>query len=70
MTTGERLSEIMTEKGVSVRELARETGLSLASVRRLRRGRMEGNLYSWALVAKALGVSVDDFISEGFDERN
>lgn len=68
MTTGERLSEIMTEKGVSVRELARRTGLSLSAIRKLRGSHMVGNLYSWNEIAKALEVSVDDFLGEGSHE--
>lgn len=62
MTTGEKLSRIMDEKGVSVRELQRRTDLSISAIRRLRRGDMVGNLYSWNAVAKALGVHVDDFL--------
>lgn len=62
MTTGERLSEIMTEKGVSVRELSRRTGLSLSAIRKLRGSHMVGNLYTWNEIAKALDVSVDDFL--------
>ena len=68
MTTGERLSEIMTERGVSVRELARRTGLSLSAIRKLRGSHMAGNLYTWNEIAKALEVAVDYFIREGLDE--
>lgn len=62
MTTGERLSRIMEERGVSVRELARRTGLSLSAIRKLRGSHMVGNLYTWNVIAKALDVSVDDFL--------
>lgn len=66
MTTGERLSSIMEAKGVSVRELHRRTGISISAIRKLRSGHMIGNLYTWNEVAKALEVSVDEFI-EGCD---
>ena len=65
MTTGERLSDIMRAKRVSVRELHRRTSISISGIRRLRRGHLIGNLYTWNAVAKALGVGVDDFLKEG-----
>lgn len=68
MATNEALSRLMDERGVSVRDLARATGLSLASVRRLRAKDMSGNLHTWVLVADALGVKVDDVLKEVEDE--
>lgn len=62
MTTCETLCKIMDEKGVSVRELKLVTGLSLSTIRRLRREPLAGNLYTWNEVAKALDVTVDDFL--------
>lgn len=54
----------MEEKGVGVRELSRRTGLSLGCVRKLRRGGMNGNLYSWQAIAKALETTIDELVRE------
>lgn len=51
---------------MSVRELHRRTGISISAIRKLRSGHMIGNLYTWAEVAKALEVNINDFI-EGCD---
>ena len=67
MTTCGNLARLMEERGVSVRELSRRTGLSLASVRRLRRADMSGSLHTWALVARALECGVDELI-RGWDD--
>ena len=59
------LVRIMEREGVSVRELARRTGLSLATVRRLRGTAKSGTIATWFSIAEALGVDVIEF----FDER-
>lgn len=64
MTTGARLTALMEEKGVGVRELHRRTGVSITTIRKLRAGHLEGNLLTWTLVSRALGVGVGYFMDE------
>lgn len=64
---GARLSAIMERRGVGVRALAADAGLSISTVRRLRRSEGGGNMGTWARVAKSLGVSVGDLLG-GDDE--
>lgn len=59
-----KISETMRERGVSVHELARMTGLSLSCIRRLRQCGTSGSIYTWKLIADALGVAVDELIGE------
>ena len=59
-----RIAEMMREKSVSVHELARRTGLSLSCIRRLRQCGTSGSIYTWKLIADALGVTVDELIGE------
>ena len=61
--TASALVRIMDEKGVSVRQLARETDLSLATIRRLRTNGGSGTLDTWKRIADALGVNVGVFVA-------
>lgn len=65
MGTAERLRAIMDARGVSVRHLSASTGLSLSTVRRIRRCDMAGSLYTWDLVCRAIGCSIDDILGGG-----
>lgn len=69
MTTGARLTALMEEEGVGVRELHRRTGVSITTIRKLRAGHLEGNLLTWTLVSRALGVRVGYFIEDGEDGK-
>lgn len=61
MTTGERLTYTMTELGVSIHELSRRTGLSLDTIRRMRRFDKYGTLHSWILVSEAMKTPLSKF---------
>lgn len=61
-TTGETLCQVMDFEGVSEYELARRTGLEIKTIRRLRRGHLNGHLDSWVKIADALAVSIDTFV--------
>ena len=61
-SAGANLSAIMHRRGVSVRALAADTGLSISTVRRLRRSSGGGNLSTWARLAESLGVSVGEIM--------
>lgn len=57
---GDRLAAVMRAKGVSQAELARRTGLSARTVREIVHGRRDGNVATWAAIARALGCGIDD----------
>ena len=56
------LANTMQRKHVSIARLSRETGLSAATVKRLMKDNSKGNVYTWRLVANALGVSIDELV--------
>lgn len=58
----DRLARMMEARGVSIRKLARETGLSLATVRRAVRSGSHGSVHTWALIARALGCGIDEIV--------
>lgn len=66
--SGDRLASAMDDKGITISRLSRETGLSRATIRNMRVGDKRGSMYSWALVAKALGMRIDELIG-GSDGR-
>lgn len=59
---GANLSAIMERRGVGVRALAADTGLSISTVRRLRSSKGGGNMRTWSRVAESLGVSVGEIV--------
>lgn len=56
---GAALKSMMEERGITIAELCRRTGLSRNTVRRLRAGE-SGNLATWREIARALGCRIDD----------
>ena len=56
------LANTMQRKHVSIARLSRETGVSVATVKRLMKDNSKGNVYTWRLVANALGVSIDELV--------
>ena len=56
------LANAMQRKHVSIARLSREAGLSVATVKRLMKDNSKGNVYTWRLVANALGVSIDELV--------
>lgn len=64
-----RLKQVMEEKGMSIRRMVHESGLSEETVLRGRRGGGQGQLGSCTLItleamAKALDVKVKDLFDE------
>ena len=57
----------MEFREVSRHELARRTGLSYMTVKTLVDGERNGTLASWVLVAKALGMTMDQLLEGDFD---
>lgn len=58
----DRLARMMEARGVSIRGLSRATGLSVSSVRRALRSASHGSVYTWILIADALGCRLDDIV--------
>ncbi len=59
------LGSIMRREGVSIGELSRRTGVDRKTVSRLRGDDAKvprGSLYTWHLMAQALGCSIDELI--------
>lgn len=59
---GRRLKAAMAEKGVTVRRLSEETGLSSRTITKLRSGESEGTFASWRAIARALRMSVEELV--------
>lgn len=59
MSTGENLKRIREYRGMTQKELAERIGVSRASVNLWEVGKLSMTLYSAALVADALDVSLD-----------
>jgi transcriptional regulator with XRE-family HTH domain len=61
-----KLSQLRKRKGVSMRELARRTGLGVATLSRIESGEANPRLSTLMELAKVLGV----FIGDLFDKPN
>lgn len=64
MTSGERLREVMREKGWSAKRLSRESGVAYTTITRMLRGDLNGQLYTWSLVCETIGVSMDEVVRD------
>ena len=58
---GERIKELRKSKGVSQKELAQKTGLSIGSIQGYEQGRYNPKLEAIAKIADALEVELDNF---------
>lgn len=61
-TTQTRLGQILQVQGLTQKELADQTGLSVSMISRLVSGERGGGLVTWIKISKVLNVSVDDLI--------
>lgn len=62
MSCGEMLVEAMTRNHVTVTELSRMTGLSDKVIRNLRNGRSQGTTATWAKIARAINIDMNEII--------
>ena len=62
MSTGEKLTSLMREKGMGKRALAMKSGVSLATIRRMCSGDMRGSIYSWHRVLSVLGGDANEIL--------
>jgi transcriptional regulator with XRE-family HTH domain len=58
-----RFKELRTARGLSIRKLAEEAGVSTETVYSLEHGRRQPTLRTLGKIARALGVEVKDFFS-------
>jgi transcriptional regulator with XRE-family HTH domain len=56
-----RFKELRTGRGLSIRKLAEEAGVSTETVYSLEHGRRQPTLRTLGKIARALGVEVKDF---------
>jgi transcriptional regulator with XRE-family HTH domain len=70
-TMGARLKRLRDEKGISQQELARQCGVTQATISRLESGELQDMQTSTARrLARALGVSVDYLIGTWDEESD
>jgi len=60
MSVGKRIREIRKTQKMKLVELARKSGVQIATLSRIEHGKMTGTLDSHIAVAKALGVDITD----------
>lgn len=65
---GSRIQELLEEKGISRKEFSEMTGLTEAAVSRYINGQREPKSITLAIIAKALGASVDDLLGTPCDD--
>lgn len=69
MDIGATIREQRVAKGLSLRELARLTGLSPSAISQIETGKSVPNILTMKAIAEALGISVISFLLEDVDSR-
>ena len=67
--TQTRLGQILQAQGLTQKELADRTGLSVSMINRLVSGQRSGRVNTWFMIAKALNVRIDDLVYIGGDHN-
>lgn len=62
LSNGKRLVKEMSEQGISKAELSRRSGVSEKTIQNLRTGRSKGNMGTWFLIAKVLGMDMNELV--------
>ena len=57
-----RLGQVLQVQGLSQKDLADRTGLSLSMINRLVSGERSGTIDTWIIIAKVLQVRLDDLV--------
>ena len=65
--TGRMLRELMRSKKMSKKRLARESGVSEATLRRMCGGNLVGSIHSWASVLDILDGDCNEFFRVGVE---
>lgn len=58
-TVGHRLAVAMRYRDYSIKRLCGDTGIGKGTVEQLLRNDISGHLYTWAMIAEVLEVSLD-----------
>jgi transcriptional regulator with XRE-family HTH domain len=58
-----RLAELREARGLTMQQLAEKAGTSLYSVSKLERGERAPSFFLAVCLARALGISLDDFLT-------
>lgn len=61
-TNGSALKSAMDERGVTVAQLSKATGLSTRTITAIRNGKSGGNGATWVAISRALGVALDSLV--------
>lgn len=70
MNTQNRLRQVLQAQGLSQKDLADRTGLSVSMISRLVSGERSGMIDTWFMIAKALCVRLDDLVYVCGGENN
>lgn len=68
MKIGKRIRGLRKEKGITLEELSRKSGVALATLSRMETGKMTGTLDSHNRICRALGASLAELYREAEDE--
>lgn len=61
-TSGATLKREMEQRGVTVAQLAKMTGINARTITALRSGKSEGNMATWRVIARRLGCTIDEIV--------
>lgn len=57
-----KLKQVLDDKGISQKELAYMTGYTEPTISNYIKGKRRGSVVAWAIIADAIGCSIDDLI--------
>ncbi|MBD3296176.1 MAG: cupin domain-containing protein [Candidatus Omnitrophica bacterium] len=69
MKIGKRLRDLRKEKGMTLNELSRKSGVALATLSRMENDKMTGTIQAHSSICKALGVSITELYKELENEQ-
>lgn len=67
MTTGEKIKELRSQKGMTQEDLAAKTDLSVRTIQRIENGEVVPRAYTIQTIARALEVDFEDLQSDAFE---
>ena len=69
MKIGQKIKLLRKERDMTLAELSKKSGVALATLCRMEKGKMTGTLESHANIAKALSVKLTDLLKEVEEEK-
>ena len=63
MTIGNKINELRKQKGFTLHQLSKASGVQIATISRIENGKMTGSLDSHMAIAKSLGVDITELYS-------